>query len=253
MTTPDASVTSTPLSDRRSFLNEVLGAGVAVASTTLLAGCASVAGGAPATGAPVVGGTATPPTTAATEWDMSWTRKLGRYKTAYDAPEIQEGAVLSYAASALSGYKQALHTAEREFTPVLVLRHLAAVMALDDAMWERLGLGESRKLKDPTTGEPAKRNPFLTYASGDAHSYTGAEATITKLLEQGAVLLVCNRALGAVGRALRAKDATAYPTQEAAMAEMRRHLIAGAYLMPNGIFAVSAAQDAGCRYMRVLV
>ena len=86
-------------SDRRTFLNEVLGAGVAVASTTLLAGCASVAGGVPATGAPTAGapaagGAATPPTAAATEWDMSWTRKLGRYKTAYDSPEIQDGAVL---------------------------------------------------------------------------------------------------------------------------------------------------------------
>ena len=37
------------------------------------------------------------------------------------------------------------------------------------------------------------------------------------------------------------------------MAEMRKHVVPGAYLMPNGIFAVSAAQDAGCHYMRVLV
>ncbi len=248
MTAPDSTTPSAPLPDRRAFLHDVFGAGVAVASTTLLAGCASVVGG-----APVAGSAATTAPAAATEWDMSWTKKLGRYKTAYDSPEIQEGAVLSYAASALSGYKQALHTGEREFTPVLVLRHLAAVMALDDAMWERLGLGESRKLKDPTTGEAAKRNPFLTYTAGDKNSYTGAEATLTKLVDQGAVLLVCNRALGAVGRALRAKDATAYPTQEAAMAEMRRHVIPSAYLMPNGIFAVSAAQDAGCHYMRVLV
>lgn len=183
---------------------------------------------------------------------MSWRGKLGRYKTAYDSPEIWDGAVLSYAASALSGYKQALHVAEREFTPVLVLRHLAAVMALDDAMWDRLALGEARKLKDPTTGEPnAKRNPFLTYSSGDKFSYTYGEATLTKLVEQGAVLLVCNRALGAAGGTLRRKEPSNFPTQEAAMEEIRRHVIPGAYLMPNGIFAVSIAQDAGCHYVRV--
>lgn len=185
---------------------------------------------------------------------MSWRGKLGRYKTAYDSPEIQDGAVLSYAASALSGYKQALHTGEREFTPVLVLRHLAAVMALDNAMWERLALGEARKLKDPTTGEAnVKRNPFLTYTSGDKFSYTDAESTLTKLVEHGAILLVCNRALGGAGRTLRAKEPANFPTQEAAMQEIRRHVIPGAYLMPNGIFAVSAAQDAGCHYMRVAV
>lgn len=244
-----STTTSTTRPDRRAFLHDVLGASVAVASTTLLAGCATAAGGATIAGKPVTPAAAPP-----TEWDMSWTKKLGRYKTAYDSPEIQEGAVLSYAASALSGYKQALHTGEREFTPVLVLRHLAAVMALDDAMWDRLALGESRKLKDPTTGEPnTKRNPFLTFNIADKNSYTGAEATLTRLIEQGAILLVCNRALGAVGRALRSKDPASFPTQDAAMAEMRKHVIPGAYLMPNGIFAVSAAQDAGCHYMRVLV
>lgn len=46
---------------------------------------------------------------------------------------------------------------------------------------------------------------------------------------------------------------TSSPTPNTAMAEMRKHVIPGAYLMPNEIFAVSAAQDAGCHYMRVLV
>ncbi len=233
--------------DRRAFLHDMLGASVAVAGTALLSGCATAAGSSAA-----AGGVAAAPAPA-TQWDMSWNKKLGRYKTAYDAPEIYEGAALSYAASAIAGYKQALNTADREFTPVLILRHAASVMALDDVMWDRLALGEARKLKDPSTGEPnAKRNPFLTYASTDKNSYTGAEATLTRLIEQGAIVLVCNRALGAVGRALRAKDPAAFPTQDAAMAEMRRHLIPGAYLMPNGIFAVSAAQDAGCHYMRVI-
>lgn len=226
----------------------MLGAGVAVAGTTLLTGCASAAASVN------VGAGGAGPTPAQTEWDMSWRNKLGRYKTAYDSPEIYGGAVLSYAASAVQGYQQVHHVAEREFTPVLVLRHAAAVMALDDAMWERLNLGEQRKLNDPATGEPnTKRNPFLTYASTDKASYTSAESTLTKLVEQGAILLVCNRGLGSVLRALRTKDPAAFPTQEAASAEMRRHLIPGSYLMPNGIFAVSAAQDAGCHYMRVLV
>ena len=89
------------------------------------------------------------------------------------------------------------------------------------------GLGELRKLKDPTTGEP---NPQRG---------------------QGAIALVCNRAPGASGRALRAKEPAAFPTPEAAMAEIRQHVIPGAFLLPNGIFAVSVAQDAGCHsYVR---
>jgi hypothetical protein len=66
----DSPTTIASLSDRRTFLNGVLGVGVAVASTTMLAGCASVAGGAPAAGGGDADGRYP-------EWDMSWTRKLG--------------------------------------------------------------------------------------------------------------------------------------------------------------------------------
>jgi hypothetical protein len=49
------------------------------------------------------------------------------------------------------------------------------------------------------------------------------------------------------------KEPEKFTTRDAALAEVRRNVIPGAYVMPNGIFAVSAAQDAGCHYMRVLV
>ena len=228
--------------DRRRFLTGLLGAGVAVAGTSLLTGCAAAA--ASAQGAP---------TSQAGQWDMSWTGKLGRYKTAYDSPEIMSGAALAFAAAAAQGYKQAMGVTDA-FTPVLILRHAASVMALNDAMWERLALGETNKLKDPTTGEAnAKRNPFLTYAKGDKNSYTGAEAALATLIAQGAIVLTCNRALTGVAYQLQKKESPAFASVDAALAEVRRNVIPGAYVMPNGVFAVSAAQDAGCHYMRVLV
>ena len=36
---------------------------------------------------------------------MSWTQKLGRFKTAYDSPEIYNGAALHYANAAADGYR----------------------------------------------------------------------------------------------------------------------------------------------------
>jgi hypothetical protein len=229
---------------RRDFLQQLLASGAAVAGASLLSGCASAAGGTAATARAAAPASASP-------WDMSWQQRLGRYKTAYDSPEIQNGAALAFAAAAGAGYRQALNTAAGEVTPVLILRHTASVMVLDDAMWKRLGLGEAHKLKDPTSGEPTVRNPFINYTKGDKHTMIGAQAGLDTLMGQGAVVLTCNNALMGVAYMLRRKETQL--TQEQSMAEVRRSVLPGVYVMPNGIFAVSAAQDAGCHYMRVLV
>jgi hypothetical protein len=138
-----------PTAPRRDFLQQLLATGAAVAGASLLTGCATAAGG-----ASVATGLAPAPSTS--PWDMSWRQRLGRYRTAYDSPEIQNGAALAFAASAASGYQQALGTSAGEVTPVLILRHTASVMTLDDAMWQRLGLGETHKLKTPPAASPPR-------------------------------------------------------------------------------------------------
>lgn len=245
--TPDDRSAPVP-TERRDFLQQMLAAGAAVAGAGLLTGCATAAGAAPA---PATTPVAAAPRAGQAQWDMSWREKLGRYKTAYDSPEIQNGAALAFAAAAAFGYESALGAGAREFTPVLILRHTASVMTLDDAMWARLGLGAAHELKDPTTGEPATRNPFVGYKQGDRHTMIGAQAGIDTLVGAGAIVLTCNNALMGVAYRLRQKEPSL--TRETSMAEVRRSVLPDVYVMPNGIFAVSAAQDAGCHYMRVLV
>ena len=232
---------------RRSFLQQVATVGAIAAGSALTSACATAAG---ATGAGAAGTAAGAPQANAANWDMSWTRKLGKFRTAYDSPEISSAAALHFAAAAASGYREALNV-DREFTPVLILRHAASVMVLNDDMWKRLALGESRKLKDQTTGENALRNPFINFTKGDEHSIVGAEASLDTLIAAGAIVLTCNRALLGVVYSLRQKETQL--TQQAAYDEVRRSVLPGVYVMPNGVFAVSAAQDAGCHYMRVLV
>jgi hypothetical protein len=226
---------------RRSFLQQVATAGALVAGSALSTACATASAASGVAGAPQ-------PT--APQWDMSWTRKLGKYRTAYDSPEINFAAALHFASAAASGYREAMNV-EREFTPVLILRHAASVMVLNDEMWKRLALGESRKMKDPTTGENALRNPFIGYKSGDKHSLVGSDSALDTLMAAGAIVLTCNRALAGVAYSLRQKEPQY--TQQTAHEEVRRSVLPGVYVMPNGVFAVSAAQDAGCHYMRVLV
>lgn len=232
--------------DRRAAVGRLLAGAAAATTAAGLLGAATAPAGAQqaAPAAP----TAQP---TATSWDMSWTTKLARYRTAYDSPEILHGAALAFAAAAVAGYQQALGAGPDQVTPVLILRHTASVMTLDDAMWDRLELGAAHDLKDPTTGEPARRNPFLRWQQGDQHSMVGAPAGLDVLMAAGAVVLTCNNALRGVAYQLRRKEPTLTP--EAATAAVRAAVLPGVYVMPNGIFAVSAAQDAGCHYMRVLV
>jgi hypothetical protein len=118
-------------------------------------------------------------------------------------------------------------------------------------MWAKLELGETNKLKDPTTGLPAKRNPFIKYAKGDKYSLTGTQGGLDDLINLGAIVLTCDSALRGVAFQLRQKEPSL--SMDQAIAGIRAAVIPGAYVMPNGVFAVSAAQDAGCNYMRVLV
>ena len=226
--------------NRRAFVQRIVGVGAAVASANLLAGCAS------ASAAPVYGSASRQQ-----PWDMSWVDKLGTFRTAYDSPEVLGGAALSYAEAAFAGYK-ATGGRDGDFTPVLILRHRASIMVLNDDMWKRLTLGAEYKIDDPRSGAPAMRNPFIDVRASDTDS-VGVTAALDALIRRGAVALACNYALTGVASRLKAREPDRKYTTESALEEVHRNVLPGCYVMPNGIFAVSAAQDAGCHYMRVLV
>ena len=244
---------------RRDFIQQVMTTGALASGAGLLAACAStsslhgsqpVAGPQSSNALPATVKPPTPPSAALPSWDMSWAAKLRKYRTAYDSPEIYSGVALAYANSATQGYKDAFGSSD-DFTAVLILRHAASVMTLNDAMWDRMELGKSRSVKDPSTGEPARRNPFLSYTKGDKFSMVSDASSLSALMSQGAVVMACNYALRGVSSQLRQKEPGLSPEQ--ALAEVHRSVIKGVYIMPNGVFAVAAAQDAGCNYMRVLV
>lgn len=237
---------------RRDFLQQLLAAGALTTGAGVLSACAT--GAAAVSTAPAAAGSVSSGNLAAgapsTEWDMSWTKRLGKYKTAYDSPEIYSGAALAYAQASTAGYQAAIRPKKGEVTPVLILRHAASVMVLNDAMWETLGLGVSRSLKDPTTGEPSRRNPFINFKKGDKFTMIGEGGGLDALMQAGAIVMACNNALRGSAYQLRQKQPSL--TAEASMAAIRAAVLPGVFVMPNGIFAVSAAQDAGCHYMRVL-
>lgn len=250
MTQPENPAPESP--NRRTFLQNAVTASAAIAGAGLLTGCAS---GQSALGAQAVAGGQSPrAATAATNesplWDMSWQHKLGRYKMVYDVPDPQKGDAYSVIASTIQGYQAAFPVSAKEFTPVLVLRHTAVIAALNDAMWKRLKASE-RLTEKATSAKFAERNPFLVYVD-DGSSFVYPMSSIEVLMKNGTTVLACNRALTALASAFRRAEPDNFKTTDEALAEIKRNLHPGILPMPNGLFAVAAAQDAGCGYMRIL-
>ena len=101
---------------------------------------------------------------------------------------------LNNAITWLNGYKEVYQTTDGEMAAVLVFRHKGLPVALNDDMWARLNFGDDDKLKDPTTGEPTKRNPFINGKAADKNSTIMPEGGVEELLARGAIVLACNQA-----------------------------------------------------------
>jgi hypothetical protein len=214
------------MTDRRAFLGQlgVLATAVAVDADELHA-------------APRHGG---PP------WDTSWIDRLAsaQYRVVFNASEVSDGAVLSFAASFLDDYRTVHGTTDLQTRPVAVFRRLGTPMALDDALWERYAIGEDLKIRDPDTRAFATRNVFWKPRTGA----TGWEAqtALEPLQRRGLITLVCNVAIGNWASMMARRHQR---DPEAVKADVRDHLVPGAIIVPSGIYALIRAQNAGCAFM----
>lgn len=215
---------------------------------------ASVAGGASALAAvglsaaelPAQGRPAPPPQGG---WDMSWVDRVQRatHRQLFDAPGIAEGMALNNALVWLRGYSEVYNTSDSDMAAVLVFRHLGLPLALNDDMWARLKPGDADNLKDPTTGEPTRRNPFHGVLASDKHSTIFPEGSLDALIARGAIVLCCNLALMRWAGTLAKAEGLAREKAEQAMIDS---VLPGIIRMPSGVFATARAEEAGCHFLR---
>jgi len=219
--------------DRRDALRQLAGGALALVAATA---CAPAATSSTVPSGPSPAG-----------FDMSWLQRINkRRRTVFDTNDVSGGAGLAFVAAYLQGAQQAY--GDPDASTVLVHRHTSVPIVMGDEMWRRLGLGESLKLKDPTTGEVAMRNPFIGYKAGDKFTMTGAESGLDVLMKNGTIIVACNRALTGYAGMLANKEKI---SRDEAMKQVKANLVPGVYLVPNGVFGVCAAQEAGCGYITV--
>jgi len=244
---------------RREFLGQLATTAAILAS----AGCANQLGAATAvataaTPAPAAGPTTSPaPASAAVaarghrnapdKWDDSWTTRLtAPHKAVFDCAHVEDGEAVGHTYTWMQGLHDALGVPNDQMHAVLVIRHAAIAMALNDAMWAKYELGKTNKVKDGKHW--ATRNPYLTQGPdrkprpGDQPDYT-----LSWLARHNHTLLGCDRALQ--GCSYEIADRT--KTEHAAVyQELAANLIPGLILQPSGIYAAIRAQEAGCSFFK---
>jgi hypothetical protein len=185
------------------------------------------------------------------EWDLSWIPLVSRAsdRAIFDWPTLGDPAdaiVMQIAERYLDNCKAVYQPGTFDVRVVLNIRTQAVPAALTDELWERLALGTEYNVKDPNTKETATRNPFWHRAPSPVANIV--LPTLADLVQRGAIVLVCDFALGHLSRRLAPKVSR---SAEEVHRELRAGFVPGAFAVPSGFFGLARAQNSGCAYIRV--
>lgn len=173
----------------------------------------------------------------------SWFSKVkGKHRIVYDASEPHDGfpiawAWVFYKTNNMTG------TPDGELTAMVVLRHKAVGLALNDAMWEKYKFGEAFKINDSIAKAPATKNIY-NVPSEPFWTSKGIEG-IKDLSARGVLFCVCDMALTnqagnfAKNMNLKAEDIKS---------DWMNNLLPGVQPVPSGVWAIGRAQEKGCAY-----
>jgi hypothetical protein len=187
-------------------------------------------------------------TQAAGEFDLSWPGRLtAKHKAVFDCSEIESGYGVWRAFAYAGQYQQFMDAAPTDLSTVVILRHNAVALALNQAFWDKYGVGQSKGVTHPITLQPTDRNPALLSGDADGVPAPFDQAALTKQLERGVIALACNLALDDCVQTVAGKDGiSAEEARKIAIA----HMVPGVILQPSGVFAAVRCQEAGCAYVK---
>jgi len=172
-----------------------------------------------------------------------WLKKIkGKHRIIYDAPEPHDGFPVIWS---WVYYKTNNDTGspDNDLTAMVVLRHNAIPLALEDRLWEKYKLGEAFKITDPVANSPAVRNPYWIPDHGPFKMF-GVEG-MKRLSERGVMFCVCEMALSVYSLGI-AQKMKLDPAE--VMKDWVAGVLPGIQIVPSGVWAVGRAQENGCAY-----
>ncbi len=188
------------------------------------------------------------------KWDMTWIKRVrGKARGVFDIVTTTGNGGW---ARVSMWHDQAIEVygSPKEASPVAVIRHAGIPLVMNDAYWEEFKPGSGGRggrgaqaadtaaaANAPATPPPPMRNPIGMPKAGAKDE--SPSDTISGFIQRGGIVLACNVAFaGPRGTVGRARGLTGDAADKAA----RAMLIPGVILMPSGVFALIAAQQAGC-------
>ncbi|MGQ0646309.1 MAG: hypothetical protein ACT4P7_01990 [Gemmatimonadaceae bacterium] len=180
-------------------------------------------------------------------WDLSWAGKLkGRYKACFDCSEVESGYGVWRLSAWAGQYMDVVKATAAELSPVLILRHNAIALAMQQSFWDRYGLGKTKSVTHPLTNAPTDKNPALLDEK-DGIPAPFNQAGVHKQLARGVTVLACNLALQDCVELVKKADGV---SDDEARKRAVAAMIPGVILQPSGVFAAVRAQEAGCAYVK---
>jgi hypothetical protein len=170
-----------------------------------------------------------PTSAAAAEWDLTWIDRLtGKYRTVFDAADSNDGMVFTNASVFMMGFKEVYTASDADMQAVIVMRHRGVIMAFNDAMWEKYGIGPEFKIANAE-----KKNPW--------------SSELATLNGRGATLIACNLAASRQAREFAKRlNLNADDVKK----DLYANFVPGVIVQTSGVFATIAAQKAGCAFMK---
>lgn len=182
------------------------------------------------------------------EFDLSWPGRItGKHKAVFDCTEIESGYGVWRAFAYAGQYQQFMGAAPTDLSTVVILRHNAVALAMDQAFWDTYQIGKDKAVLHPMTQEPTDRNPALLSGDADGVPAPFDQAALPKQQERGVTFLACNLALDDLVQMVAGKD---HVTPEEARKVALAHMVPGVILQPSGVFAAVRCQEAGCNYVK---
>src|SRR3954470_22546540 len=178
----------------------------------------------------------------------------GKHRQIFDLPNHENGWGLLHVRNYLNTMRDTYHVTHPDVTAVVTIYGMGTMLAFNDDMWKKYGLGTPTKVMDGSNS-PATANVFFKAPDGSQSlSITGtpipipADASISSLQQRGAVFILCNNAYNVWMGLLAGGDATK-------AADLRKefdaNILPGVYLVPAMVVAINQAQKNGCSYMYV--
>ena len=173
----------------------------------------------------------------------AWFNKVkGSHRIVYDATEPHEGFPILWSWVYYNTNNET-GTPDNDLTAMVILRHNASPLAMEDGLLEKYKFGEMFKVTDNNTNAPATRNPYWN-PQGKDFPLPVIEG-IKRLQERGALFCVCNMAISVYsGFAAQAMGMDA----ETVKKDWLAGILPGIQVVPSGVWAVSRAQEKKMAY-----